>query len=116
MYNEKPIPVYHSKDELEPKQIYISTVGICSSPFDKLIEEYKQQLNLTENQTCPRGLRAKLPLYNDVMTQDGLMLMTNEEIEKIVDKFNSIGCMSFLIPSEQINQLIEQFEKENDQC
>lgn len=108
MYNEKPIPVYHSKDELEPKQIYISTAGTCSSPFDKLIEEYKQQLNSTENQTSQRGLRAKLPLYNDVVTKDGLTLMTNEEI---ADKFNSIGCTSFMLTPEHIEELLD---KENN--
>jgi hypothetical protein len=33
------------------------------------------------------GLRAKLPLYNDVMTEDGLMLLTNEEIKEIFGPF-----------------------------
>ena len=51
---EKPIPVYQSKDTIEPKQI------------------------------DQRGLRAEMPfLYNDVMTEDGLMMVTNEQI---------IGC------------------------
>ena len=74
------------------------------------MEEYKQQLNLAETQTLQRGLRAKLPLYNDVMTKDGLMLMTNEEI---LDKFNSIGCTSFMLTPEQVQQLLDQYEMEN---
>ena len=73
---EKPIPVYHSKDELEPKQIYITTAGTHNSPFYQKCREY-------------------------------MPLLTDEDINNIVDKFNSIGCTSFLIPSEQINQLIE---------
>lgn len=57
-----------------------------------------------------RGLRAKIPsLYHDVMTKDGLVLLTNEEIEAI----NSIGCTSFMLTSEQIEQLLKQHEKEN---
>lgn len=82
MYNEKPIPVYHSKDELEPKQIYISTAGTIDSYFGQKCKEY-------------------------------MSLLTNEEIEKIVDEFNSIGCTSFMLPSEQIEELLEQYEKEN---
>jgi len=83
------------------KQIYISTAGIHDGIFDQLIQEHQ------------RGLRAKMPsLYNDVMTEDGLVLMTNEEIETVVAKFNSIGCTSFTLTSEQIEQLLTQHEQE----
>ena len=83
MYHEKPIPVYHAKDELEPEQICISTAGTKDRPFDKLIEEYRQLINETD--------------------------------EELIDKFNSIGCTSFILPSEQIKSLIELYEKENEQ-
>ena len=63
-------------------------------------------------QTYERGLRAKLPLYHDIMIADELMLMTNEEIEKIIDKLNSIGCTSFMLTQEQIWQLLKQHEQE----
>lgn len=66
-------------------------------------------------QTYERGLRAKLPLYHDVMTKDGLILMTNEEINVIADKVNSIGCTSFMLTSERIKQLIEQYKEEDEQ-
>jgi hypothetical protein len=66
-------------------------------------------LNLKDDiKTFERGLRAKLPLYHDIMTEYGLTLMTNEEIEAIADKFNSIGCTSFMLTPEQIEKLLSK--------
>ena len=173
---DDPIPVYHLKEKLEPKQIYISTAGTYGTPYYQMYKEYLDRLTYErscsppkpirlklseelvqylkeyyqpdiscstddmpegvsgywmgmpfsvidtlkdklyefefkteqEKQKFERGLRAKIPsLYNDVMTEDGLTLMTNEEI---VDKF---GCTSFMLTPEQIKQLLEQNTKEN---
>ena len=119
---DDPIPIYHSKEEPEPKRIYISTVGIYDTPYYQMYKEYLDRLTYQYSCTVPTyyiklsedfecGLRAKVPsLYNDVMTENGLTFMTNEEI---VDKFNSIGYTSFMLTPEQIEQLLEQNTKES---
>lgn len=169
---DDPIPIYHSKEEPEPKQIYISTTGTYDTPYYQMYKEYMDHLAYErscraipiyikvseefahyleanykseisykkddvpsgvyahwtgipvvvddtlkdkhyefefkteqEKQKFERGLRAKIPsLYNDIMTEDGLAFMINEEI---ADKFNSIGCTSFMLTPEQIEQLLE---------
>ena len=122
---DDPIPVYHSKEKLEPKQIYISTADIYNTPYYQMYEEYLGHLAyqyscrpstyyIKVSENFERGLRAKISsLYNDVITEDGLTFMTNEEI---ADKFNSIGCTSFMLTPEQIEKLTEQHDKENKQC
>lgn len=63
---------------------------------------------MDDSQIFPRGLRAKLPLYNDVMTKYGLTPLTNEEIERIIDEFNSTGCTSFILTPKQIELILEE--------
>ena len=41
------------------------------------------------------------------------MMQNPKAIKEILDKFNSIGCTSFMLTSEQIAQLLEQNMKEN---
>lgn len=80
---DNPIPIYHSKDELEPNQIFISTAGAHSDTYNRLMSEYNKLINATA--------------------------------DEIIDQLNSIGCTSFMLTPEQIEQLMEQYEGENQE-
>ena len=120
---DDPIPVYHSKEKLEPKQIYISTAGSYDTPYYQMYKEYMDRLAYQYSCTVPtyyiklsedfeRGLRAKVPsLYNDVMTEDGLTLMTNGHVEELAKKITATSIVKNL---DELEELIEQKYKENN--
>lgn len=43
-------------------------------------------------------------------------LVENATIMGIIDQFNAIGCTSFKLSKEDIEVVVEQFEKENTKC
>lgn len=42
-------------------------------------------------------------------------LVENATIMDIIDQFNAIGCTSFQLSKEDIEAVVEQFEKENNE-
>lgn len=110
---DEPIPVYHSKETLEPRHIWISTAGIHNDTLSLLMKEYAQYLDKI-NQDVSRDLCERAPKYYFTIDEDGLTPMTNEWPDEVVDKFNSIGCTSFVLTLEELEQLLEQTAEENE--
>lgn len=68
-----------------------------------------------DNKTYKRGLRRELPLYDDM--SDIAFLRTGDVVpteitEEIIDKFNDIGCTSFTISLEQIDDVLNKLKGE----
>ena len=70
-----------------------------------------------ENKTYKRGLRRELPLCDDM--SDVTFLRTGyavpaevaEEMIEIADKFNAIGCTSFRLTKEQMNDALNKLRE-----
>lgn len=120
---DEPIRVFSSPKEPEPKQIYISTAGIYDTPYYQMYKEYLDHLAyqyscrpstyyIKVSEDFEPGLRAKIPsLYNDVMTEDGLTLMTNGYIKEMAKKITATSIVKNL---DELEELIEQKYKENN--
>ena len=59
-----------------------------------------------------RGKRAEIDIYDDIfdITISSPISfydnMIEEKYEKIIDKWNSLGCTSFMLTSKQIEELL----------
>lgn len=53
-----------------------------------------------------------------VLNYDNLWVLpaNEEELKKICDKFNAIGCTSFQLSKEELEAVIDKYVKENDEC
>lgn len=68
-----------------------------------------------DNKTYKRGLRRKLPLYDDM--SDIAFLRTGDVVptevaEELIDKFNAIGCTSFTLSLEEIDDVLNKLKGE----
>ena len=109
-----PIPIYHAKETLEPKMTWITREDFRHDLFTKWCKEYAWQLEDKVNQSRFRDMCATNKPYYFTIDEDGLTPMTNEWPEEIVDKFNSIGCTSFMLSVDELERLLEEQEKENN--
>ena len=146
---DAPIPVYHSKEKMEPKQIYISTANPYNDEYHYLMKQYKEYLDRMAYQyscTAPTyyikvsedfsnylAARYKDEIIYDKRDWDestgitgyfeGTPIVVDSELGKIpykfelpntqlsegaIDKFNSIGCTSFILTPEQIEELLDK--------
>lgn len=71
---DNPIPVYHSKEKLEPKQIYISIAGIYDTPYYQMCKEYMDHL------AYERSCRVT-PIYLKVSEEFAHYLEANHKYE-----------------------------------
>ena len=109
---DEPMAVFGPPQDSAPKQIYISSASISNTTYDWLVKEYRKRLDRV-NQIRASDMCAQVPTYNFTIDEDGLTPTANEWPDEIVDKWNSIGCTSFMLTPEQIEQLLEQYDKEN---
>lgn len=66
-----------------------------------------------DNKTYKRGLRRELPLYDDM--SDIAFLRTGDVVpaetaEELIDKFNAIGCTSFTLSLEEIDDVLNKLK------
>lgn len=109
---DEPIPIYHAKETLEPEMIWISSVSSLSSPYYKWCKEYVKQLTDKVNLSIAQDMCASIQPHYFTIEEDKLVPIVNEWPEEIVDRFNSIGCTSFMLSVDELERLLEEQEKE----
>lgn len=65
------------------------------------------------NKVYKRGLRSELPLYDDSMSNIAILRTGDVVSAEIMEELNKIGCTSFILTKEQIDDILERLQKES---
>ena len=106
----EPIPIYHSKETLEPKQIWISSVSSLSSPFDKCYKEYMQQLIDKTNLSIVQDIEPEQTIITMSDVIDSVSELKEAyaqgiiQTEKAATAFNKLCEFKFIAEKENTNE------------
>lgn len=99
---DEPIPIFNLPATFDTNKILFSSADWRKDQFTKWCKEYAAQLDNEINQSRYRELCETIPTYYVTLPDD------------IVDKFNSIGCTSFVLTADELERLLENKQKENN--